>query len=175
MGEQSERNARLYVADSNVALPSDGRERNDRGRALPPPPRTAHTRCVPVPRCMAVTPPVFRRLTLELPEVEECAVPGGREFLIGEHPFAALSRARWAWGLLSLRPEERSVMMRSEPGLYWPVPGTEEDDDSGDTQVKLTAASTMTLAVALHMAWGAQATPELRDRYRGRVAMRSRY
>ena len=125
---------------------------------------------MPVIAALAVTPAVFRRMALELPEVVEWEHQGKPDFRVGGRIFAALGWPDEGWGMLCLRPEEQDVMVRSEPAMFRPSSG--RWGETGSTQVCLAEIDTGTLAVVLHMAWGARAGKRLCKRYAGQVVLR---
>ena len=93
----------------------------------------------------------FRRIALSLPGVIEGAHQGHADFRAGKRIFATLGYPDQDWGMVKLTPEQQSVLVEAEPGIFRPVPGGW--GKGGSTNVRLAAADEKTLKSALTLAW----------------------
>jgi len=93
----------------------------------------------------------FRRVALALPEVVEGSHQGHADFRVGKRIFATLGYPDDDWGMVKLTPEQQSMLVDTEPGIFRPVPGGW--GRQGNTNVRLTTADQATLQSALTMAW----------------------
>jgi hypothetical protein len=92
----------------------------------------------------------FRQIALSLPDAVEGAHQGHADFRIGTRVFATLGYPDREWGMVKLTPEQQSVLVDSEPGIFRPVPGAW--GKQGSTNVRLAKADAVTLRSALTMA-----------------------
>ena len=93
----------------------------------------------------------FRRIALALPGVIEGAHQGHADFRAGKRIFATLGYPDRDWGMVRLTPEQQSVLVEAEPGIFRPVPGGW--GRQGNTHVRLASADPRTLKSALTLAW----------------------
>jgi hypothetical protein len=93
----------------------------------------------------------FRRAALALPGAIEGSHQGHADFRIGKRIFATLGYPDDDWGMVKLTPEQQSVLVEAEPGIFRPVPGGW--GKHGNTNVRLAKADAATLKSALGMAW----------------------
>ncbi len=93
----------------------------------------------------------FRRVALGLPEVVEGAHQGHADFRVGKRIFATLGYPDDNWGMVTLTPEQQSVLVEAEPEIFRPVPGGW--GKQGNINVRLAKADPVTLQSALTMAW----------------------
>jgi hypothetical protein len=93
----------------------------------------------------------FRNLALSLPEAVESAHIGHADFRIRNKIFATLAYLSEGCGVVMLTPQEQRRFLRTEPGVFTPVPGGW--GRRGATKVKLASASEETLRPALVAAW----------------------
>jgi len=93
----------------------------------------------------------FRRVALALPEVVEGSHQGHADFRVGKRIFATLGYPDGDWGMVKLTPEQQSMLVDAEPGIFLPVAGGW--GRQGNTNVRLATADQATLQSALTMAW----------------------
>jgi hypothetical protein len=93
----------------------------------------------------------FRRIALSLPDAIEGSHQGHADFRVGKRIFATLGYPDNDWGMVKLTPEQQSVVVEAEPGIFRPVPGGW--GKGGSTNVRLAKADATTLRSALTMAW----------------------
>jgi hypothetical protein len=93
----------------------------------------------------------FRKVALSLPDALEGAHHGTSDFRVKKRIFATLGYPDDNWGMVKLTPEQQSVLVEAEPGIFRPVPGGW--GKGGATNVRLAAADATTLKSALTMAW----------------------
>ena len=106
----------------------------------------------------------FRELALGLPEATEASHMGHPDFRVRGKIFATL----WpndGWGMVKLTPDEQARWVRSEPGVFSPVPGGW--GRRGATRVALANASADDLRFALVAAWRNVAPKRLAQDYEG--------
>ena len=104
----------------------------------------------------------FRRVALALPEAIEGSHQGHADFRIGKRIFATLGYPDDEWGMVKLTPEQQSMLVEAEPGIFRPVPGGW--GKHGNTNVRLAKADATTLRSALTMAWQNIASPPAKPR-----------
>ena len=104
----------------------------------------------------------FRRVALALPEAIEGSHQGHADFRIGKRIFATLCYPDDEWGMVKLTPEQQSMLVEAEPGIFRPVPGGW--GKHGNTNVRLAKADATTLRSALTMAWQNIASPPAKPR-----------
>jgi len=93
----------------------------------------------------------FRRVALSLPGATEGSHQGHVDFRAGKRIFATLGYPDQDWGMVKLTPEQQSVLVDAEPGIFRPVPGGW--GKQGNTNVRLANADQATLKSALTLAW----------------------
>src|SRR5260221_12747720 len=93
----------------------------------------------------------FRRVALGLPEVVEGAHQGHADFRVGKRIFATPGYPDDNWGMVTLTPEQQSVLVEPEPEIFRPLPGGW--GKQGNTNVRLAKADPVTLQSALTMSW----------------------
>lgn len=98
-----------------------------------------------------MTPGGFRRLALSLPQSSEVGHMGHPDFRVGGKIFATLGYPDEGWGMVKLTPEQQEAFTGAEPDVYVPVKGGW--GRGGATCVRLRAAKTRSLRVALAVAW----------------------
>jgi hypothetical protein len=92
----------------------------------------------------------FRTIALSLPDAIESAHMGHPDFRVGGKIFATLWPDK-GWGMVKLSPEQQTMFMRAEPGVFVPVKGGW--GRKGATNVLLESANVTTLRAALVTAW----------------------
>ena len=100
---------------------------------------------------MPVTPAVFRRIALSLPETEEREHMGHPDFRVGGKIFATLGYPDEKWAMVKLTPMEQEMLVASEREVFTPAAGAW--GRRGSTRVRLAKASQQTLHAALRAAW----------------------
>jgi hypothetical protein len=100
---------------------------------------------------MPVTPAIFRRLALSLPEASEAAHMGHPDFRVCNRIFASIGNPGKDWGSLKLTPEQQEILIEAEPAAFSPAAGAW--GRRGWTRVHLAAVDAATLKGALGMAW----------------------
>ncbi len=108
-----------------------------------------------------MTAAAFRRLALSMPEATEVGHMGHPDFRVGGKIFATLGYPDAAWGVLKLTPEQQEAFLDAAPGVFVPVKGGW--GRRGATNVRLRAARTKSLRVALAAAWRNVAPKRLAD------------
>jgi hypothetical protein len=93
----------------------------------------------------------FRRIALSLEGAEEGSHMGAADFRVGGRIFATLAAERHGYGNLMLNPEHQGAFIADQPDVFLPVAGTW--GRNGATHIRLAAASSETLAIALRCAW----------------------
>jgi hypothetical protein len=93
----------------------------------------------------------FRQMALKLPGVIEGSHQGHADFRVGKRIFATLGYPDQDWGMVKLTPEQQSVLVEAEPGIFRPVPGGW--GKRGSTNMRLAHADQATLQSALSLAW----------------------
>lgn len=104
----------------------------------------------------------FRKLALLLPEASEQAHMGHPDFRVRGKIFATLGYPDSASGMVKLTPEQQEAVVAAEPAAFAPVKGGW--GLKGATQVRLPAARTKGLGLALTLAWRNVAPGELVER-----------
>jgi hypothetical protein len=93
----------------------------------------------------------FRLIALALPGVIEASHHGNVDFRVGKRIFATLGYPDDDWGMVKLTPDQQSILVEAEPGIFRPVPGGW--GRQGNTNVRLAKADQATLRSALTLAW----------------------
>jgi len=93
----------------------------------------------------------FRHLALSMPEATEVGHMGHPDFRVGGKIFATLYYPDENWGMVKLTPEQQEAFVSAEPAVFAPVKGGW--GRRGATSVRLRAAKTRSLRVALAAAW----------------------
>lgn len=93
----------------------------------------------------------FRRLALSLPEAIEVGHMGHPDFRVGGRIFATLGYPDDSWAMVKLTPEQQEAFVSAEPSVFVPVKGGW--GRGGATNVRLRAAKSASLRVALATAW----------------------
>lgn len=106
-----------------------------------------------------MTPAAFRRRALSLPEATEGAHMGHPDFRVRGKIFATLYYPDETLGMVKLTPEQQEAFVSAEPTVFAPVKGGW--GLRGATNVRLGAAKTKSLRVALAAAWRNVAPPKL--------------
>ena len=104
----------------------------------------------------------FRTLALSLPEAAESAHMGHPDFRVRGKIFATI----WPdddWGMVKLTPTQQAAFIRSEPGVFEPVPGGW--GRRGCTKICLRTASEATVRQALVAAWRNTAPKRLAQQF----------
>ncbi|SRR5579871_821365 len=98
-----------------------------------------------------MTPDVFRKLALSLPDAVESSHMNHPDFRLGKRVFATLGYPSREWGMVKLTPLQQSQFMAAFPSTFVPVPG--KWGLGGSTNVKLRSATARVLRPALFEAW----------------------
>jgi hypothetical protein len=98
-----------------------------------------------------MTADAFRRLALGMLEATEVGHFGHPDFRVGGKIFATLGYPDANWGVLKLTPEQQEAFVSAEPGVFVPVENSW--GRRGATCVRLRAAKTKSLRIALAAAW----------------------
>lgn len=93
----------------------------------------------------------FRRLALALPDAEERSHLGHPDFRVCGKVFATLRYPNRAWGMVSVSPDDQSVLMRLQPACFIPAAGAW--GLKGSTTVLLKSARRGLVRQALADAW----------------------
>jgi hypothetical protein len=93
----------------------------------------------------------FRKIALGLAGAIEGAHQRHADFRVNGRIFATLGYPDEQWGMVKLTPEQQTVLVEAEPGIFRPVPGGW--GKTGNTNLQLAAADQVTLKSALTMAW----------------------
>jgi hypothetical protein len=106
-----------------------------------------------------MTPTVFRKLALGLPEACESAHVWHPDFRVRKRIFATLGYPDVAWGMVKLTPAQRTLLVRAHPAMFMPVKGGW--GLKGATNVKLRVATVGIVRGALETAWKNVAPPSV--------------
>jgi hypothetical protein len=98
-----------------------------------------------------MTPADFRRIALSLEGAEEGSHMGAADFRVGGRIFATLAAEKHGYGNLMLTPDQQTMFVAEEPGIFIPVAGGW--GRNGATHVELSAANEDLLTGALRTAW----------------------
>ncbi len=98
-----------------------------------------------------MSPDQFRRLALSVPEAAESSHRGHPDFRVGGKIFATLAYPDQGWGMVKLTPDQQEAFVSAEPAVFSAVKGGW--GRQGATSVRLRAARTRSLRVALAAAW----------------------
>jgi hypothetical protein len=109
-----------------------------------------------------MTPALFRRLALSLPEAIESSHMNHPDFRVGGKIFATLS-PNDAWGMVKLTPAQQAVFVQEHPKAFEPFPNAW--GRRGCTKVHLKAATKTMLTPALVAAWQNTAPKDLADKF----------
>jgi hypothetical protein len=93
----------------------------------------------------------FRRIALNLEDVEEFSHAGLPAFRVGGRKFASLASQAEGYGNLMLTPEQQAEFLDEAPEIFLPIPGGW--GRMGHTHIRLSAANEDVLAGALKTAW----------------------
>lgn len=93
----------------------------------------------------------FRAMALSLPGAVEASHMDHPDFRVGGKVFATLRYPGRGWGMIALTPDEQSLIVQAEPGVYAPVKGAW--GRGGATLVDLKAARKRSVRTALAAAW----------------------
>jgi hypothetical protein len=113
----------------------------------------------------------FRKLALSLPEVVEGAHMGHPDFRVGGKIFATLGYPDAKFGTVMISPQDQDLLLRRHPKAFAPAAGAW--GRAGSTSVRLSAAPSRAVKLALESAWSRRAPKKLR-RARALVADGSR-
>lgn len=102
-----------------------------------------------------MTPIQFRRIALSFPGAVEASHQGHPDFRAGKRKriFATLGYPDEQWAMIKLTPDQRALMIETQPEVFQPVKGAW--GAGGSTNVKLKAAKADSVKAALRMAWEA--------------------
>jgi hypothetical protein len=103
----------------------------------------------------------FRAMALSLAGAVEASHMNHPDFRVGGKIFATLEYPRRGWGMVSLTPDEQSLMVQAEPDVFSPVNGAW--GRGGATLIDLAAARKRSVRTALAAAWRRRA-PKPRTR-----------
>ena len=92
----------------------------------------------------------FRGLALSFPETAEAGHMEHPDFRVRGKIFATLG-PDGVWGVVKLTPEQQTLFVRTEPGVFQPVQGAW--GRRGYTSVRLKAATEPSVRQALEAAW----------------------
>ena len=98
-----------------------------------------------------MTPEDFRRIALNLEDVEEVSHAGLPAFRVGGGRFASLASQSAGYGNLTLTLEQQAAFVEEAPEIFLPIPGGW--GRMGMTHIRLAQASEEVLAGALRTAW----------------------
>jgi hypothetical protein len=98
-----------------------------------------------------MTPAVFRKIALSLPETEERRHMDHPDFRVAGKIFATLGYPEKTHAMVKLSPEEQHYFSRDYPDIFVPVKGAW--GKRGATSVYLKAATKEVLTKAIHAAW----------------------
>jgi len=98
-----------------------------------------------------MTPALFRRIALGLPEAWEGSHLGLADFRVGKRIFATLGYPDGSFAMVKLTPAQQARLVKSAPQVFVPVPGGW--GRRGSTQVRLRAATEKAVRPALLNAW----------------------
>ncbi|MGA8036627.1 MAG: MmcQ/YjbR family DNA-binding protein [Candidatus Acidiferrales bacterium] len=98
-----------------------------------------------------MTPSVFRKLALSLPDTEEREHMKHPDFRVHGKIFATLAYPSKEFGMVSLWPEQQAAMVKAHPKMFSVIPGGW--GKKGATRVHLKAATERAVAKTLADAW----------------------
>src|SRR5262245_43926599 len=98
-----------------------------------------------------MTPAVFRRLALAMPEAVEIGHMGHPDFRVGGRIFATLGYPDAGWAMVKLDTAQQEAFVGAEPRVFMPVKGGR--GRRGATNVYLRLARASSVRVALAAAW----------------------
>ena len=101
----------------------------------------------------------FRSIALSLPQASEAAHMGHPDFRVAGRIFATLGYPRAGWGMVRLTPEQQELFTRAQPAAFTPLKGAW--GRTGNTNVRLRAASKGAVREALTIAWRNRAPKRL--------------
>jgi hypothetical protein len=105
----------------------------------------------------------FRRIALDLPEVEERAHMNHPDFRVGGKIFATLGYPEKGWGMVKLFPDQQASFIKAEPKTFVPAKGAW--GRKGSTCVRLKYARKVSLRQAMRAAWQNAASKKIAARY----------
>ena len=105
----------------------------------------------------------FRSLALSLPEASEETHMGHPDFRVRKKIFATLGAPEDGWGMVKLTPEQQTLFVRAEPGVFKPANGAW--GRRGCTYVRLEAADEGSVRQAVIAAWRNTAPKRLVQQY----------
>jgi hypothetical protein len=98
-----------------------------------------------------MSPSLFRKIALALPEAVEGSHQGHADFRVGKRVFATLGYPDDSRDMVKLTPDQQQAVVAAEPDIFRPVPGGW--GRHGSTNVQLAKANSVTLKSALALAW----------------------
>ena len=93
----------------------------------------------------------FRRLALNLPQVQESSHMQHPDFRIANRIFATLGYPANGWGMVKLTPEQQQLFVATQAKSFVPVKGAW--GRRGNTAVRLPLAKVAAVREALALAW----------------------
>ena len=80
----------------------------------------------------------FRRMALNLPEVEELGHMDHPDFRVGGKIFATLGYPDKKWGMVKLTPEQQRIFVPANPQVFVPAPGAlgNPRQHTGSTEIR---------------------------------------
>ena len=112
-----------------------------------------------------MTPAMFRKLALALPDAEERQHHGHPDFRVSGKIFATLGYPDAKWAMVSLTPDQQRDFVRRDPSAFTSVKGVW--GRRGATSVRLASAKADVLREALEAAWENRAAKKLAAEYFG--------
>ena len=109
-----------------------------------------------------MTPEMFRKLALKLPEACEGEHMNHADFRVDGKIFATLGYPTVEFAVILLSPAAQASFVRADPATFSPVKGGW--GQRGSTHVHLKAADRSTVESALEVAWKSQAPKHLAAR-----------
>jgi hypothetical protein len=109
----------------------------------------------------------FRRIALSLPNTSESAHMSHPDFRVQGKIFATMGYPDQAWAMVKLTPEQQEELVRAEPMVFTPLPGSW--GRTGATGVRLKAAKKASLRAALAAAWCNRAPRSLARQFESRL------
>jgi hypothetical protein len=106
-----------------------------------------------------MTPAIFRRIALSLPEATEGSHFSNADFRIAGKIFATLALEHQGYGVLLLTRDQQAGMVQDAPEIFSPVPGGW--GEKGATRVSLAKVPADIAEAALRTAWGRKAPKRL--------------
>jgi hypothetical protein len=100
----------------------------------------------------------FRAMALSLPGAVEASHMDHPDFRVGGKIFATVRYPRAGWGMVSLTPDEQSLVVQAEPEVFSPAAGAW--GRRGATLVHLKIARKRSVRTALEAAWRRRAPKE---------------